>query len=200
VGRNAPLIERYIMDRNIESYLKVYSNWFSKEICEETVNELEILKNDFHKHAYYDYTNNSSKSYDYDLSCSDVTVKHKEFLMKRIWDGLKDYHKKLGFEWYSSWQGYSAIRFNRYDVNTRMKLHCDHIHSLFEGERKGIPTLTILGALNNDYKGGELVLWNDKIIELKAGEIMIFPSNFLYPHEVKFVTEGTRYSFVSWTW
>ena len=48
--------------------------------------------------------------------------------------------------------------------------------------------------------GGELVFWKDKVVELKAGEIMIFPSNFLYPHEVRMVTKGTRYSFVSWAW
>ena len=81
-----------------------------------------------------------------------------------------------------------------------MALHCDHIHSMFDGNRKGVPILSILGSLNNDYEGGELVFWRDKVVELKAGEIMIFPSNFLYPHEVRMVTKGTRYSFVSWSW
>ncbi len=45
-----------------------------------------------------------------------------------------------------------------------------------------------------------LVFWQDTHITLKAGEIMIFPSNFLYPHRVDLVTKGTRYSYVSWTW
>ena len=33
---------------------------------------------------------------------------------------------------------------------------------------------------------------------LKKGDILIFPSVFLFPHEVKPITSGTRYSFVTW--
>ena len=78
--------------------------------------------------------------------------------------------------------------------------HCDHIHSLFDGERKGVPILSIVGALNNDYTGGEFIMWNEEKIELPAGSVMIFPSSFLYPHEVRPVITGTRYSFVQWVW
>ena len=81
-----------------------------------------------------------------------------------------------------------------------MELHCDHIQSMFDGERKGIPTLSIVGILNDDYEGGEFIMWEDKEIKLKTGDLLIFPSTFLYPHKVNLVTKGTRYSFVSWTW
>ena len=37
-----------------------------------------------------------------------------------------------------------------------------------------------------------------KKIRLKTGDILLFPSNFMYPHEVKEVTKGVRYSFVRW--
>jgi predicted 2-oxoglutarate/Fe(II)-dependent dioxygenase YbiX len=120
--------------------------------------------------------------------------------MNEIWNALEKYVLEFDFEWLSTWTGFSGVRYNRYNTNTNMKLHCDHIHTLFDGERKGIPILSIVGSLNNDYEGGELVFWTDKVVELKAGEIMIFPSSFLYPHEVKMVTKGTRYSFVSWAW
>jgi predicted 2-oxoglutarate/Fe(II)-dependent dioxygenase YbiX len=71
---------------------------------------------------------------------------------------------------------------------------------MFDGNRKGIPTLSILGAINDDYEGGELIFWESEKIVLKAGSIMIFPSNFMYPHKVLPVTKGTRYSYVSWAW
>lgn len=70
---------------------------------------------------------------------------------------------------------------------------------MFDGNKKGIPILTVLGGLNDDYEGGELILCGEQV-ELKAGEVLVFPSNFLYPHEVKPVKSGTRYSFVSWVW
>ena len=78
-------------------------------------------------------------------------------------------------------------------------LHADHIHSMFDGERKGIPILSVLGVLNDDYEGGEFVLIDEKI-DLSKGDIIIFPSNFMYPHKVEPVTKGTRYSYISWIW
>ena len=48
-----------------------------------------------------------------------------------------------------------------------------------------------------DYEGSEFVCRDTKI-KLKTGDILMFPSNFMYPHEVTECTKGTRYSFVSW--
>ena len=199
MGLYAPLLERYIMERNIESYLKVYKV-LSKKDCIKTVNALEEKEKEFQTHQFYNSSDNTFHSYEHELSVAYSQIETKDLIMKEIWNTLQQYQKNFKFKWYNSWNGYSEVRFNRYRTDTQMALHCDHIHSMFDGQRKGIPTLSILGSLNNDYKGGELVFWNDKVVELKAGEIMIFPSNFLYPHEVKLVTEGTRYSFVSWAW
>ena len=43
-------------------------------------------------------------------------------------------------------------------------------------------------------------MFDDTEIHLEVGDLLIFPSNFLYPHKVNMVTEGTRHSFVSWVW
>jgi predicted 2-oxoglutarate/Fe(II)-dependent dioxygenase YbiX len=37
-------------------------------------------------------------------------------------------------------------------------------------------------------------------IKLKKGDLLIFPSVFLYPHKVEPVKKGIRYSFISWVW
>jgi predicted 2-oxoglutarate/Fe(II)-dependent dioxygenase YbiX len=91
-----------------------------------------------------------------------------------------------------------SVSFNRYAVGTLMKEHYDHIHSIFDGDRRGIPILSIVGNLNDDYRGGEFVFFNKLEVELKKGDILIFPSSFMYPHKVNKITEGTRYSFVTW--
>ena len=58
--------------------------------------------------------------------------------------------------------------------------------------------------MNNDYEGGELVFYdpdqksNPYKINVKPGRMIMWPSNFLYPHEVRKVTKGTRYSIISW--
>ncbi len=81
-----------------------------------------------------------------------------------------------------------------------MAQHCDHIHSLFEGKEKGIPILSVLGILNNNYEGGEFIMFENEEIKLNKGDILIFPSLFLYPHKVEPVKKGIRYSFISWVW
>ena len=109
------------------------------------------------------------------------------------------YVKELRMPWFDKYQGYSHVRFNKYAENKKMALHADHIHSMFDGERKGIPILSVLGVLNDDYEGGEFVLIDEKI-DLSKGDIIIFPSNFMYPHKVEPVTKGIRYSYISWIW
>jgi predicted 2-oxoglutarate/Fe(II)-dependent dioxygenase YbiX len=71
---------------------------------------------------------------------------------------------------------------------------------LFDGEQKGIPILSIVGLLNNDFSGGNFIFFDDYEIKLTVGDIMIFPSLFLYPHRVEEITNGTRHAFVSWAY
>lgn len=111
----------------------------------------------------------------------------------------KDYCDKYNFESGPFVSRIFPIRLNRYKPGSEMRKHIDHIKSIFSEPIQGIPTLTILGALNSDYEGGELILFDDHIINMEKGDVVIFPSNFMYPHRVEKVTKGTRYSFVTWS-
>jgi predicted 2-oxoglutarate/Fe(II)-dependent dioxygenase YbiX len=93
----------------------------------------------------------------------------------------------------------SPPRLNRYEVGTLMRMHSDHIHSIFDGQAKGVPVLSIVGNLNDGYEGGVLTICGQPY-DLKANQIIVFPSCFMFPHEVTELTAGTRYSFVSWAW
>lgn len=64
-------------------------------------------------------------------------------------------------------------------------------------------TLSAIIYLNNDYEGGCTKFFDPsgkEIHEVKpeVGKIVIFPSNFLFPHQATEVVKGTRYVFVSW--
>lgn len=53
--------------------------------------------------------------------------------------------------------------------------------------------------LNDDYEGGEFAFFDRELVyNLKKGSCIMFPSNFMYPHEIMPVTSGTRYSIVTW--
>jgi len=64
-------------------------------------------------------------------------------------------------------------------------------------------TMSCILLLNNDYEGGNLCFRNpdgsgEWEVEVKLNRMIIWPSNFLYPHTVKPVTKGKRYSVVAW--
>ena len=67
MGRNAPLIKGYIMDRNIEKYLKVYQVLSEKD-CIETVKALEEKDKEFQTHQFYNSTEGTYHSYEHELS------------------------------------------------------------------------------------------------------------------------------------
>lgn len=189
------------MKSNLESYVKIYKNFLTTDECDTIVDQSKNLL--WEKHYYQDpVTKERVTSGDTELDnvWPDSSFEFKDIIMQRLWYAIKEYIEDLEFSWFTSWQGFMDIRLNKYNKNNKMNNHCDHIHTLFDGNARGIPILTILGSLNDDYQGGEFIMWEDKKVTIKKGELIIFPSNFLYPHRVETITEGTRYSFVSWVW
>ena len=183
----------------IGEYVGLFSNIIPEKTRLETVKYLEEYEQ-WSKHTYDLSRDSGSINYDDDFDvCFDYPPSHNE-KMDIIHKCLGQYLNQLDMKWFNSWNGFTPLRYNKYNKGTNMKIHCDHIHSIFDGRIKGVPILTILGLLNDDFEGGEFTMWdNDEtVIPFKKGDILIFPSNFLYPHRVKSVTNGTRYSFVSW--
>ena len=194
------------MEMDLRKYMANYENFLDADYCKKAVKALK--KAEWKTHQFYQSGSGDYVSYENELSVSWSNIRQRKEIQDKLYDGLLKYVKELPkvakstrlHDWYAGWNGYSELRFNKYDENTLMKLHCDHIHSMFDGQRKGIPALSLLGCLNDDYEGGELIFWDDTEIKLKGGSLLIFPSNFMYPHEVKPVTIGSRYSYVSWAW
>ena len=62
-----------------------------------------------------------------------------------------------------------------------------------------MPILTIIGLLNDDFTKGNFMMIGEKL-KFAKGQLLIFPSNFLYPHAIEKVTDGTRYQFISWVY
>jgi len=125
---------------------------------------------------------------------------NNEKLNSIIWQLVKHYIDYYKFPWFDSWSGFTLPRINKYENNQNMASHCDRIKSMFDGERKGDPTLSVLGLFDTEFEGGDLIMFEDVKYDFKPKDVMIFPSTFMYPHYVEPVTNGTRISFVSWVW
>jgi predicted 2-oxoglutarate/Fe(II)-dependent dioxygenase YbiX len=58
--------------------------------------------------------------------------------------------------------------------------------------------VSLVGYVNDDYDDGGLYFRLQGLdIKPRAGDLYIFPSNFMYPHQAKAVTKGTKYSIVT---
>jgi len=72
--------------------------------------------------------------------------------------------------------------------------------SFREAVMNNSPNTPQYGTIQNaGDEGGDFILCGEKV-DLKQGDCVIFPSVFLYPHEVTPVTKGSRYSWVLWSW
>lgn len=59
--------------------------------------------------------------------------------------------------------------------------------------------ISMVYYFNDDYVGGEIVFPRfDLTIKPKAKQLLLFPANYIYNHNVNEIKSGTRYSMVNW--
>ena len=85
--------------------------------------------------------------------------------------------------------GYNLLRYKEGQFYTQ---HTDS----FKSQQRSVSCSFLL---NDDYEGGEFAFFDREIIIRGGkGSIVMFPSNFMFPHEIMPVTSGTRYSIITW--
>jgi predicted 2-oxoglutarate/Fe(II)-dependent dioxygenase YbiX len=188
------------MNRDLASYVMNLDAFIDAETCRRAVAALQSAQ--WRPHTYMDAdgrTSSAGAQRELDVAFSGEPAVDAAILRKLV-DATRFYTLKLRLPWLTAPKRHSDLRYNRYGAGQVMLEHWDHIHSLFDGTRKGVPVLSCLAALNDDFEGGEFVLWQDEVIPMRAGAVIVFPSSFLYPHRVEPVVSGVRYSCVAWAW
>jgi hypothetical protein len=101
---------------------------------------------------------------------------------------VEDYCRMYNINNLKYWE---AFNFIKYGPGQHFMEHHDHGFSYN-------CTVSLVGYPNDDYEGGELYfrLQNLKV-KADAGDLFIFPSNFMYPHQAMPVTSGVKYSIVT---
>ena len=180
------------------------------DLCDAIVNDIETRE--WEPHQWYNsqvderYSNETME-----LDIQPTSPQLQKVLGNIVRDAAAQYNTNYSFQFSNNIEGrdnyvgqlihdFCPIRFNRYAPGQIMRQHHDHIHSLFDGKIKGVPVLSFILNLNDDYEGADLYFWEDTIVKLGKGDIIMFPSNFLYPHGVTEATKGKRYSAVTWAW
>jgi Rps23 Pro-64 3,4-dihydroxylase Tpa1-like proline 4-hydroxylase len=113
----------------------------------------------------------------------------RDNLFERVLDEVK---KAYGYDNIEK-KNTDRLNIARWDKGTKLKLHVDDLGYVTDNH---LPTLIYL---NDDYEGGELSFaTHDVTIKPKVGDLIIFPGNMHYAHEVKEVLSGVRYTLPIW--
>lgn len=81
----------------------------------------------------------------------------------------------------------------KWTPGTYLKLHVDDLGYVTDNH------LPVLIYLNDAYTGGEISFeLHNMSIKPNIGDFIVFPGNLHYPHEVKEVLSGTRYTLPIW--
>lgn len=102
---------------------------------------------------------------------------------------IKKYNEKFNKAHIEEDSGYELLRYKEGQFYTQ---HTDS----FKARPRAV---SCSFGLNDGYEGGEFAFFDREIkIKVPKGAAVMFPSNFMYPHEILPVTKGTRYSIVTW--
>jgi hypothetical protein len=113
-------------------------------------------------------------------ACYEDTEKH-------IKDSLVHYQSMFNI----SMEYMEAINFVRYTPGQHFQIHTDHGFSY-------TCTVSSIAYLNDDYEGGELWFpYLDLTYKPAAGDILLFPSTYIYAHAALKVHSGTKYAAVT---
>jgi len=187
---------------NLVDFIEIRKSIIPPLVCHNVISEAE--KREWRPHKWYSYGEdefNVDTQKNHYIQNTDSSI--HGFLNPYICQSLNDYAAKNLFSCPKIdgiTSKFSNPVLNRYSSGHMLDQHQDHINALFDGREKGIPILSMIINLNDKYDGGQLFFWDDYIIEPGVGDIIIFPSLFLYPHGIKEVKSGKRYSGVCWAW
>ena len=190
-------------DTKLDECIFIAEKIIPADLCDAVVQDIETRE--WRKHFWYN--NEKDKIHSEETKELDI-----QFTTSELQETLAPFIIQAGKEYNQSYvpvdtpktgqimTNFNSLRFNRYSPGQIMRQHVDHIHSLFDGKNKGVPVLSFILNLNDGYEGADLFFWKDTVVKLGKGDIIMFPSNWLFPHGVTEATKGKRYSGVSWAW
>lgn len=179
----------------------LYENFFN---AEKFVKELETECNNSDGAVYWDvsYTGSGDYSeYRSSLSCDislimDPMQTHRLYPLFRdtVYEKIDECVKDYGFEYDIRSFVHEPMVVLKYSNGGQYRAHSDD-SSISKNRR----TFSLVACLGNTSTGGQLDFpYFDISISLKAGSLVLFPSNYPYLHIARPVLDGVKYSLVTW--
>lgn len=183
--------------KNINDYIVTFEGVITDALCdailEEFKHEDEWIKTVLGEGRVDDKVRNAETviiSYPHVIQKNPkVRAKLDKYIFASAGLAIKKYNEKFPLALIEEDSGYELLRYKE------GQFYITHTDSFKDRPR----AVSCSFALNDDYEGGEFAFFNRELVyKLKKGSCIMFPSNFMYPHEIMPVTSGTRYSIVTW--
>jgi hypothetical protein len=188
--------------------INVYNNAISTEQCDEIIKtlETELGANNQFQWGGAKVVNSSEvevsarNAQDFKISSNNLGPRTPgnsalydmhEALFQRVLKCTEDY----GRYWGVGVRFFESFNFVKYEgAGTHFKIHADHGPTY-------ICTVSICVYLNDDYEGGELYFprLDGLTIKPKKGDVILFPSNYIYEHASQDLISGNKYCVVIMT-
>ena len=171
-------------------YLK--RNFLSRDECDIIINEYETssLPPD-QEHCPQAFTNIDTYSTfttkDSQIGTESFSLIHKtvEYIINEYYDYLDTFNSFHAMIRGSMFHPHK-YRLMKYEEGTWIHPHVDHNTGVY-----GSCTIN----LNDEYEGGDFSFWGCKHkVKLGRGDVMIWPADYFWVHEVEEITSGVRYS------
>jgi len=187
--------------------IMIYNNAIPSELCDEIINTLESNLNNGGPYKWLPaMVTEADEALESARNCVDFKVsttnlgprndKNAELydMHERTFSHIRQLADDYGRYWGVGVGYYEAFNFVKYDgAGTHFKIHADHGPAY-------VTTISIVAYINEDYEGGDLYFPRfDLTIKPKKGDVVIFPSTFIYEHASNDMIAGTKYSIVIMT-
>lgn len=176
----------------LNHYIRVYKNELPADVCSNII--------DMASSEQYDDKWQAASTIDQTDArvCSILAIGADDthidnILHHYVMGAIKKYTNEFPYLRLTEDCGYGILK---YEPGGKYDYHTDQ-HNIYNRE------ITLIINLNDDYEGGQLSFYENVNRlggehELSTGDVCIFPSNFMYPHAIKPITSGVRYSVITW--
>jgi hypothetical protein len=188
--------------KNVSFGVNVYKNTISREECYKHIidleNELSNKKGTLWREPESDQSLRVAVDFHMDKELlGPETEKNRTLhhIYKSIFTKVKQCIDDYSSAWGIGIEEYEPLNFVKYSYpSSYFELHIDHSPNT-------VRTVSAIVYLNDNYDGGELHFprLDDLTIKPEAGDVIVFPSTFIYQHESKPMLRGNKYSVVAFT-
>lgn len=182
--------------KNITDYIRVFDGVVTNNLCDAILEEYANSQEWAPTYVRTGVVSEIRSAWTIPISLKEVisvnySVREKldRYMFASASYAIQNYNKIFSSCHIEQDSGYELLR---YEVGQFYREHTDSFKDINR-------SVSCSFCLNDNYEGGEFSFFDNELtIKPPKGSAIMFPSNFMYPHQILPVTSGVRYSIITW--